>query len=213
MMTAMSEPAPHPLDQILAEVILEEGGTCQAADVRAEIGVCLEEIREEQAARGERVGVICHFYVTGGVAIFTIVAESLDIYVVSCPKTRQWELVNRFERLARSDSEGYRRVLATRYGKERPDLLIEPALAIGWLYGDEPTPAELAAQEAARPAFHEPTAEPVADDAAPPAAEGETVETAADDGYQGDPMLEQMMAAIRAAGGGKGSKPIRPQDL
>ncbi len=137
MMASMSDRAPHPLDQILAEIILEEGGTCSAMDVRTEVAACLDEIRQEQAARGEEEGVICHFYVNDGVAIFTIVGDSLDLYVIRCPKKGQWELVNRFERLARSDGEGYRRVLAAKYGKDKPDLLIEPTLAIEWLYGGE----------------------------------------------------------------------------
>ncbi len=42
----------------------------------------------------------------------------------------------------------------------------------------------------------------------------ESAETAVDgEDYQADHTLEEMMAAIRAAGGGKGNRPLRPQDL
>jgi hypothetical protein len=206
-MAAMGERASHPLDQILAEVIAEEGGTCQAAEVRAEIAACLEEIRTEQYARGEDAP-ICHFYVTGSVAIFSLVGDGLDLYILRCPKTHQWEIVNRFERLARGDIEGYRRVLATRYGKENPDLVIEAGLAIDWLYGGQPSadsqPETAEAEGSAAPGAQAEATEMTDEAEQEPAAEG---------GYQGDPMLEQMMAAIRASGGGKGDKPLRPSDL
>ncbi len=151
----------------------------------------------------------------GGVAVFTVVGDTLDLYVVGCPKAGQWEIVNRFDRLARSDVVGFRRVLQTRYGKEQPDLVIQPGLAVDWLYGgtttDEAPEAEGAdgpdlAAAGVRAAGAEGAGGEVAEE---PAAE----EPAVDGGYQGDPMLEQMMAAIRAAGGGKGNKPLRPSDL
>jgi hypothetical protein len=206
MMSAMSERPPHPLDSILAEVIAEEGGTCQATEVRAEIAACLDEIQTEQEARGVE-SPICHFYVTGGVAVFTLVGDTLDLYVVGCPKAGQWEIVNRFDRLARSDVVGFRRVLQVRYGKEQPDLVIKPGLAVDWLYGGT------ASDEAPGTDGTDPAAAGVRaagiEFAEEPAAEESTVYG----GYQGDPMLEQMMAAIRAAGGGKGNKPLRPSDL
>jgi hypothetical protein len=196
----MDGPAPHPLDTLLEEVIREEGGSCTAVEARADLVVGLEEIQADMAARGEAETSFAFYNIAGGVAIVVVVGTSLELYVVPCPKAYEWELVNRFDRLVRTDVANYRARLKDRYGKEQPDLLIRPELAVEWLYpaGAEPDEVEVAS-EAGIPGEAETPAAEEAEEAEP-----EVV---------GDRYLEQMMDAIRASGGGKGRRPWRPTDF
>jgi hypothetical protein len=196
----MDGPAPHPLDTLLEEVIREEGGSCAAADARADLVAGLEEIQADLAARGEAETSFAFYNIAGGVAIVVVVGKSLELYVVPCPKAYEWELVNRFDRLVRTDVASYRARLKDRYGKDQPDLLIRPELAVEWLYPAGAEPAE--AEGAPAASIPGETEQPAAEEAAPP--EPEVV---------GDPYLEQMMDAIRASGGGKGRRPWRPTDF
>jgi len=280
--------AEHPLDRLLKEVIAEEGGTCRPQEIRDELVGVIERVTAELAAAGEEMAEFCHWTITGGVAVFTFIGEELGIYVVPCAAARQWELVNRFDRMPATDVAAYRARLHSRYGKERPDLVIKPDLAYDWLYGERaaepadgytaelwtgelwttamqpaesPAPAEpgpLEPAPAVEPApadegpaaavLFEPATEPATGQATgqateptpgepePAAVEPETatsIERTNDalgtfgghaeapapaepeesvSTYMGDPLLEQMMAAVRAAGGGKG-RPFRRNDL
>jgi hypothetical protein len=205
MMATMTLRA-HPLDAILAEVIRDEGGDYPAAEAREEIAAAIAGIRPVKAAGGAPPG-FCFISPSGGVAVFAIVGKSVDIYVVRCPKGDQWDLLNRFERYARSDVEAYRRVLLAKYGKDQPDLVVEPAMAVDWLFGgDEPESERDEEREvrAAGAAWELQTS--------PGEAALEPADSAGFD-EPPDPMLEEMMNAIRAAGGGQGRKPFKPTDL
>jgi hypothetical protein len=203
MIASMSGRA-HPLDGILEEVIREEGGICPVSDIRDEIVASIEKTTAERLARGEENCPFCHLHIIGGVAVFTIVGDGLDIYVVRCPDKGQWELVNRFERLSRNDCAGYRDRLVNKYGKDQPDLLIQPDLAYDWLFAhrtEEIADGQRSTAGEPSAGVGRPTAEAIepAESSVPP--------------VQGDPMLEEMMAAVRAAGGGKGNKVLRLTDL
>jgi hypothetical protein len=200
----MDGQVPHPLDRLLDEVIRDEGGACTAADARADIVAGMEEIQVDMAARGEAEVSFCFYNIAGGVAVFAVVGKSLEVYVVPCPKAYEWELVNRFDRLARTDVDNYRARLRDRYGKEQPDLLIRPELAAEWLYPDGVGTAE-------EEGVPEMAGTPLDEMVESPAAYEET--EAAEPEVGGDQYLEQMMDAIRAAGGGKGRRPFRPTDL
>jgi hypothetical protein len=199
----MDGSAAHPLDTLLEEVIREEGGSCAAAEARADLVAGLEEIQADLAAKGEAEAAFAFYNIAGGVAIVVVVGKSLELYVVPCPKAYEWELVNRFDRLVRTDVANYKARLKDRYGKEQPDLLIRPELAVEWLYPAGAEPAEVErVPEAGIPGEPEAPAAELAESAAE-----------AEPEIAGDPYLEQMMDAIRAAGGGKGRRPWRPTDF
>ena len=241
----------HPLDRLLADVIAEEGGSCRPAEIRDEVVTLVEQVTAEQVATGRPMAEFCHWTIAGGVGVFVFIGDGLDLYVVPCPPSRQYELVNRFDRMARTDVEAFRARLNARYGKDKPDLMIKPDLAYDWLFGDrdvetpssatvrvvpvlapedemavagEPAtdvePATEPAEERAEETKNETAAEAErtaatrrADEPAPDAQEAAEPEESEDAPYQPDPTLEEMMAAIRAQGGGKGNRPFRPSDF
>ena len=203
--------ATHPLERLLEEVIHEEGGTCRATEIRDEVVGVIARVTAEQAATGQEIAAFCHWTILGGVAVFTFIGDDFEVFVVPCPANRQWELVNRFDRMARTEVDAYRARLHARYGKETADLVIKPQIAFDWLFLDnldafeEPERTDTA--EAEGTAGDGRAAEPALETAeAGPAVESDLT-------FDGDPMLEQMMAAIRARGGGTGSKPLRISDL
>lgn len=221
-MDARTPHSPHPLDALLDEVIHDEGGTCTAAEARADLVASMEQIQADMAARGESEAPFAFYNVSSDVAVVVIAGGTLDLYVMACPKKGEWELTNRFDRLVRTDVENWRARLRDRYGKEQPDLLIPPELAAEWLYPDEAKTSEEETVEgtvertrAARgtrdytPGPTEPT-EPA--ESNPPTG-GPVQNEEAEPALQGDPYLEQMMDAVRAAGGGKGRRPWRPTDF
>jgi hypothetical protein len=200
-------------------VIQEEGGTCRASEIRDEVVGVIERVTAEQTATGEDMAPFCHWTITGGVGVFTIIGDDFEVFVVPCPANRQWELVNRFDRMPRTDVDAYRARLHARYGKETADLVIKPDIAFDWLFGDRADTGDPVGT--GDPDRTEPTETTEAEGTAEEGGTDKPALEAAEVGrpvesdltFNGDPMLEQMMAAVRAAGGGTGGRPLRASDF
>jgi hypothetical protein len=124
------------IDTTLNNAIRVHGGTYPAADARDDMATVLREARADNEAHGEDPDqpFFC-FTISGGVAVFTVYQESLDIYVVHCDPADEWNLIARFEPLALADISTAIEILRDDYGKVRPDLTVDPESKNDWLSG------------------------------------------------------------------------------
>ena len=132
----MSSSASRQIDDLLASMIEEQGGTYAVADARHEMATVLKEARADNEAQGKNPDEPSFsFSVAGGVAVLTVYRAGLDIYVVRCDQASEPDLIGRFEPLASADVAGSLEILRTVYDKRVPDLTIGPLLKTDWLFG------------------------------------------------------------------------------
>jgi hypothetical protein len=121
------------LDRRLADLVQSAGGDYPVADIREEMVTTSREIRADDTAHGLQARYFFSFSAWRGVAVFTVYANGLEIYVIPYEPEQEWDLIRKFEPLAMMDVDESRDILRRDYGKSAPDLSVEPTLASEWL--------------------------------------------------------------------------------
>ena len=121
------------LERRLADLVHSVGGDYPVADIRKEMATTSREIRADGMAHGLQAGSFFSFSAWRGVAVFTVYAEGLEIFVVPYEPEQEWDLIGKFEGLAMIDVDESRDILRRDYGRSAPDVSVEPTLASEWL--------------------------------------------------------------------------------
>lgn len=92
---------------------------------------CRDGIYTDDIAHGNSIAdSFFHFMIAENVAIFIFFEETFSAFVFPCD---EYELINETGQFAMSDMNACKTLLAERYGKKTPDLIIPRALAELWV--------------------------------------------------------------------------------
>lgn len=114
-------------------VLLAEAGCVRygVSDLHRDTRECRDGIYADDTAHGQLPdSSFYYFIVAEGVAVFTFFESDFSVYVFRCD---EHDLITETDPLALDDTDACKALLASKYRKTKPDLVIARGLAENWL--------------------------------------------------------------------------------